>query len=394
MPGTTITAMKDWVELSERVEIPKQSTRKRTPEGFMEADAVLLRGGLIPFMSKELGMDGPNRQVYVYRGPETVSHPETIASIARSPITLGHGEGMLGLEDSRNRTEGNVLGWPVFNETENQLDGRIVLRTADSIMSLESGLTEELSVGYRTRMRAVENMPYVARFDGPLYNNHIGMVERGRQGPTVRVKEAPEEDTTVGVFTDEDKGFITGAFNNFRESIAELVKPKSNVPEGESAVPKNVMERLEALENEKKEREEADEKAKRDKELDEKIEEKLTEQRTAMESKQGALVKCLPLLTTEQMPKATATEATANSIYALVLGDSMDAAKKDDTSYLEGAVDEKLKQLEQRKAHQPWANTSQATFRSTPTEDDPYGLAGSIEKDREAKQNRLAGTKA
>ena len=65
-------------------------TRRRTDEGFVRGRAGLTRTGVFLYTDEELGVGDAGSIVRVMRTPETVFHPDTVASLAGAPITLNH----------------------------------------------------------------------------------------------------------------------------------------------------------------------------------------------------------------------------------------------------------------------------------------------------------------
>ena len=73
--------------------LAEDGTREYTAEGILRAGAVLTRAGAIRYTRKELGLDGePNEVVTIERTMESLSHPDTLASLRGAPITLLHPE--------------------------------------------------------------------------------------------------------------------------------------------------------------------------------------------------------------------------------------------------------------------------------------------------------------
>ena len=71
------------------------SSRTVTPEGFLEAPAVMARTGVQDYLAGELGLDElpPNKRLTLYRPPEEVFARAAIASFDKTPITLRHPPG-------------------------------------------------------------------------------------------------------------------------------------------------------------------------------------------------------------------------------------------------------------------------------------------------------------
>lgn len=62
-----------------------------TPEGYLICrDVPIARTGEMVYQASELGLDGPDRLVTVYRDPADVFHPDALASFEGKDVTSGH----------------------------------------------------------------------------------------------------------------------------------------------------------------------------------------------------------------------------------------------------------------------------------------------------------------
>jgi hypothetical protein len=71
------------------------SERTYTPEGFLIASAKLARSGIQPYRAVEFsnGSGDPMRILNIYRPPEEVFAPESLASYEGVPLTNDHPSG-------------------------------------------------------------------------------------------------------------------------------------------------------------------------------------------------------------------------------------------------------------------------------------------------------------
>ena len=153
------------------------STRVPTPEGMIRAGAILTRGGPIDYLRSEIGMDGKG-PVTVNRTMETLGHPETLASLRGTPITLGHPDGGVTPDNFKSVVVGAIAGEPRI--AGDAILGDVFLGDKEALAELDSGV-KELSIGYDFALD--DNYATI----GPLRINHVALVPRGRAGSGVRV---------------------------------------------------------------------------------------------------------------------------------------------------------------------------------------------------------------
>lgn len=130
--------------------------------------------------------DGTTRREF--RPPEWVFHPESMASLAQVPVTLGHPSEfvtdentpqlMVGMTGDSVRQDGDLVLTPI----------KLVRR--DAKLAVQGGI-RELSCGYDLRaLDAVSGEYNGEAYDaiqvGPYTYNHVALVAQGRAGPNVR----------------------------------------------------------------------------------------------------------------------------------------------------------------------------------------------------------------
>jgi len=163
----------------------------RTPEGFLICHNVpIARTGVQKYQASETGMTG-NDLVEVYRVDDEVFSPAAIASFEGKPVTDNHPSGDV---DPSN------VGYLLKGATQNVRRGAgddldkvisdLVIYDAVLIDEVQSG-KREVSCGY--------NCEYRQGDDGKIYQcairgNHVAIVERGRAGDTVAIKDGAIEE--------------------------------------------------------------------------------------------------------------------------------------------------------------------------------------------------------
>lgn len=168
------------------------STRYTTDEGFLVARGVLARTGTQAYLAGEIGLDGdPLRKVTLYRPPEEVFHPKSIASFDGKPLTINHPPVLVNKTNWREYSNGNVKN--VERTGEETLAGDITFTTDDAIEALDSG-KKELSNGYVFTLDMTPGTaPCGTAYDGVQRNirgNHIALVDKGRCGSACRVLDS------------------------------------------------------------------------------------------------------------------------------------------------------------------------------------------------------------
>lgn len=167
------------------------TSRTRTPEGFLRAAAVLTRTGRHRFGRSEMvGItDLPNEpNITVDFTGNSVFHDATLSSLRGTPVTLGHPSTGLVTPDSwRDDSRGSVVGEPRKNVQSGTVDGEVLIGDSEAINALETG-RQQLSIGYTMELERTPNGKAHYKTHGPIVVNHIALVDRGRSGPRVRIR--------------------------------------------------------------------------------------------------------------------------------------------------------------------------------------------------------------
>ncbi|PPC95713.1 MAG: hypothetical protein CTY32_08525 [Methylotenera sp.] len=166
--------------------------REYTDEGFLRVPGRVARTGIQEYLRSDLALDGnPNEIVKVYRPPEEVFHPDSLASYDASDITLNHPSGLVTSEIYRSVVSGVVRGKGVQDEKDNNfVKCDLIVKDKASIDAVNSGKCE-LSAGYTAEYihspgvtADGESYDYVQR---DIRINHVAIVERARAGAQARI---------------------------------------------------------------------------------------------------------------------------------------------------------------------------------------------------------------
>ena len=229
-----------------------------TSEGFLICRNVpIARTGDQRYFAYELQLDGePNREVMVHRYEEDVFDPATVASFEGKPVTNTHPEEMVDPDNFGELAKGHVQN--VRRDGE-YIIADLYINDADLINEIQNNGKKEVSCGYLCT--------YVP--DGDDYKqtkirgNHVAVVQNGRAGHEVAIKDAAGKTAGKGNLMSKFKE-VLAAFGMAAQdaepedvkALAELTALALDAQEAEPAEP----EKEEAPEAEPAEEEKAEEK--------------------------------------------------------------------------------------------------------------------------------------
>lgn len=168
-----------------------------TPEGFVRLRARIGRTGLHDYSAAELGNPAgfaPEDRVRVYRPPDAVFDPASMASFAGKPVTDDHPPAMVDAANWRRYAVGHA-GEEVVRDGEH-LATDLVIADAAAAERARTGVA--LSNGYHADFvfepgTTPEGEPYDA-VQRNIRGNHIALVEDGRCGDSCRTAPRPSGD--------------------------------------------------------------------------------------------------------------------------------------------------------------------------------------------------------
>ncbi len=189
----------------------------QTPEGFVICHNVpIARTGWQDYFAREIGLQG-EQSIKVYRSEEEVFSPATIASFEGKPVTDDHPAQDVRPDNISAYGKGHAQN--VHRGSGNQSDmllADLVITDPILISEIETG-KREVSCGY--------DCDYIPRSDGKGYNqvsicgNHVAVVERGRAGPQVAIRDSKPQGGKTKVKIDRNNllGKILKAFSQDAE---------------------------------------------------------------------------------------------------------------------------------------------------------------------------------
>lgn len=164
------------------------TSRFLTPEGFLCVKGIAARTGVYQYLSSELDLDGPERIVNVYRSPEEVFSPESMATYLHKDVTNDHPADLVDSTTFRDVSVGHVRG--VERDGDNLIVDMII-KDQSAIDDIQSGKAE-LSPGY---LAEYVEAPGIDPVSGTAYEyvqrdiqiNHNAVVEAARAGKVARI---------------------------------------------------------------------------------------------------------------------------------------------------------------------------------------------------------------
>ena len=210
-----------------------------TSEGFLICRNVpIARTGDQRYYAYELQLDGePNREVLVHRYEADVFDPATVASFEGKPVTNTHPSDMVDPENFGELAKGHVQN--VRRDGE-YIIADLYINDADLIEEVQSGRKKEVSCGYLCT--------YVPEGDDykqtKIRGNHVAVVQNGRAGHEVAIKDAAGQTAGKGSLMSKFKE-VLAAFGMAAqdaepkdvEALAELTALALDAQEAEPAEP-------------------------------------------------------------------------------------------------------------------------------------------------------------
>lgn len=168
------------------------SKRQMTREGFMIAPANISRTGIQEYTARELGLEGTNRTIRLYRPPEEVFKPASYGTFERQTITNSHPDGEVTASTYRAVTSGDVHDVAPAGDDVN-LAANLYVKDANTIEMVVTYEKNQLSCGYSFVLDMTAGVtPDGQAYDGvmrDIVGNHVAIVWQARGGPGLRVAD-------------------------------------------------------------------------------------------------------------------------------------------------------------------------------------------------------------
>jgi uncharacterized protein len=156
---------------------------QKTPEGYLTVDAPIARSGVFPYRR------GDQSVVMEAKLPEDIFSDATVSSARAKPVTDNHPNEPVTLANFSIYSKG--LSHTDSRVENDMLKVSITVTDEDLIRKIESGQQKEISIGFLSDV-----VPEPGQYNGDDYQfvqrnieiNHIAVVERGRAGPQVSIR--------------------------------------------------------------------------------------------------------------------------------------------------------------------------------------------------------------
>lgn len=173
-------------------EVTDASERKLTREGFMIVPAKIARTGIQEYGALELGIEGTNRTIRLYRAPDEVFKPESYSTFERQTFTQNHPDGDVTAANYRNVTAGDVHDVAPAGDGIH-LGANLHIKAADAIEMIAIYGKNQLSCGYSFELDLTAGTtPAGEAYDGTMRDivgNHVALVWNARGGEGLRVAD-------------------------------------------------------------------------------------------------------------------------------------------------------------------------------------------------------------
>ena len=194
-----------------------------TPEGYLICwDVPIARTGEMSYRASELGLDGPDRLVTVYRDQEDVFHPDALASFEGKDVTAGHPAESVSPVNHAAYARGHVQN---VRREGDFVTADLIIKDASLISDIKNGVVREVSCGYNCVYQPLPDGRYRQT---EIRGNHVAVVPRGRAGHEVAIKDSAGS---------AGKGNRT--MNKFAEAILKafgMAAQEAETPEGVEAL--------------------------------------------------------------------------------------------------------------------------------------------------------------
>ena len=195
----------------------------RRPEGYLLClNVPVARSGTQEYLPEELGMPAPATgppTIPVYRPEEEVFSSETIASFEGMPVTNDHPVDGVSIENIRALQKGHAQNVRRGSGDDADLLLADLMITDERLIHLimDEG-KREISCGYTYEL-CEENGQYVQR---KIRGNHIAVVDAGRAGPRVSIKdEEPCKSPICGMTPTQQSGRTKGCCPRVSQNDSE-----------------------------------------------------------------------------------------------------------------------------------------------------------------------------
>lgn len=168
-----------------------------TPEGFLVCRNVpIARTGYQQYLESELFEDGdPSEIINVFRSPNEVFSTATIASFEGKPVTDGHPDVDVTPDNYKEFSKGHVQHVRVGRgDDADKILADLYITDQDLIDEIRNG-KRQVSAGYYAEDKEDETGRICQT---KIRGNHVAVVDEGRAGHTVAIRDQKNNDSIIG----------------------------------------------------------------------------------------------------------------------------------------------------------------------------------------------------
>lgn len=185
--------------------VAQTSSRIYSQDGYLIVPAKLSKIGVFDYLAHELG-EGGYEVKKVKRSEASLFSDETINSFEGVPITLGHPKENVTSKNWKSLAVGNVRN---VKREGDYLVGEAWVYDENAIQTIEKYGIEEVSCGYQSEIKALDDSVEADYELLPMLGNHVALVANGRCGSTCKL--ADEE---ISIMT-KVRQFLDSFLGNF-----------------------------------------------------------------------------------------------------------------------------------------------------------------------------------
>ena len=201
-----------------------ENISRREPEGYLLClNVPVARTGTQEYLPEELGLpagNGPPGLIPVIRPEEEVFSKETIASFEGMPVTNDHPPDGVDIGNIKALQKGHAHNVRRGSGEERDLLLADLIITDPVLIGLIMDGKREISCGYTYEL-CEENGKYIQR---RIRGNHVAVVDAGRAGPRVSIKDQRPERRTRKMKKSLSKILARMAKDGDIETVAEIIE--------------------------------------------------------------------------------------------------------------------------------------------------------------------------
>ena len=199
-----------------------ENISKREPEGYLLClNVPVARSGTQEYLPEELGLPPGSFLIPVFRPEEEVFSEATVASFEGMPVTNGHPPEGVDISNIRALQKGHAHN--IRRGTGAEADlllADLIITDPDLIRQIMEEGKREISCGYTYELRE-EDGRYIQR---KIRGNHVAVVDAGRAGPRVSIKDHQPERRKRTMKNSLSKVLARMAKDGDIETVAEIIE--------------------------------------------------------------------------------------------------------------------------------------------------------------------------